>query len=62
MPRIDTRYYCETCHEQHWSYDEARQCENGHILDVAIEKTRKAIKEAFTRSESSTSSSVRDTK
>ena len=49
MPRKIVTWECETCGKDYGycGYEEARNCEIGHITDKAVAKTREAIKAAF---------------
>lgn len=49
MPRKIVSWECETCGTDfgYCGYEEARNCELGHIVDAAVAKTKLAIRDAF---------------
>lgn len=44
MVRRAMTWECETCGDVHFTYDAARGCELGHIVDRAAERVSKAIR------------------
>lgn len=42
-----TRYHCGQCSRTYSDFEEARQCEQDHIVAEAVGRTAARIKEAF---------------
>jgi hypothetical protein len=49
MPRRLVSWECLKCRREHVSYDDARSCELGHIVDAAVAHTATKIEAAFSR-------------
>lgn len=47
-------YACDRCGKQHPTYDDARDCELGHITDKAIEGFKRDLANIFPRKGKST--------